>query len=103
MGQKFLLKFKISIYSLAMITWNAPSKQLQRGCMAWQDWNYEILITPHFDNNQFESEQEDGITLTNIKQTSYLFNKAIESLQKTIDTFSFSVRARSSSGTVSLS
>ena len=99
----FLFNFEISIYSLAMITWNAPSKQLQRGCMAWQDWNYEILITPHFDTNQSESEQEDGITLTNIKQTSYLFNKALASLQETINTFSFSVRARSSSGTVSLS
>ena len=102
MVEKFLFKFKISIYSLAMITWNAPSKQLQRGCTAWQDWNYEILIQPHFDVTQSERKQE-GITLGNIKNTSYLFNKEITSFQDIIDTFSISVRAKSSSGTVSLS
>ena len=82
-----------------MITWNAPSKQLQRGCMAWQEWNYEVLVMPSFDISQSIRKQE-GISLANIRETSYLFNKAKTSLKDTIDSFAFSVRATSSSGKV---
>ena len=98
MVKKFLLNFKPLIFT-AMITWNAPSKQLQRGCMAWQEWNYEVLVMPNFGITQSIRKQE-GISLANIKETSYFFNKAKTSLKDTIDIFGFSVRATSSSGKV---
>ena len=101
MVQKFLLKVNLCLFT-AMITWNAPSRQLQRGCMAWQEWNYEVLVMPNFDITQSIRKQE-GISLANIRETSYFFNKAKTSLKDTIDTFGFSVRATSSSGKVGLS
>ena len=80
--------------------WDAPSKQLQRGCQAWQEWNYELLVTTHFDVAVSETNPEDKITIANITETSYLFHRELTSFTEKIESFSFRVRAKSSSGTV---
>ena len=81
--------------------WDAPSKQLQRGCQAWQEWNYELLVTTHFDAAVSEANLEDKIIISDITETSYLFNRELTSFTENIETFTFRVRAKSSSGTVS--
>lgn len=84
-----------------MVTWSAPTKQVQRGCHAWHEWNYEIVVKPFVTVNISKSMEEEGIRITNITETSYLFNREMTRLENSIDTFSFVVRAKSSSGMVS--
>ena len=85
-----------------MVTWDAPSKQLQRGCRAWQKWKYEILVKPHFDHVVSGRKSEFETIIANITDNSYLFNMEATRLKDKFERFSFSVRAKSSSGTVNL-
>ena len=85
-----------------MVTWDAPSKQLQRGCRAWQKWKYEILVKPHSDNVVSGRKSEFESVIANITDTSFLFSMEATRLKDKFERFSFSVRATSSSGTVTL-
>ena len=56
----------LSIF-IAMVTWDAPSTQLQRGSRAWQKWKYELLVTPHFDNAVSGRKPELETIIANIE------------------------------------
>jgi len=86
-----------------MVTWDAPMKQLQRGCRAWQEWNYEISVTPVYDYMASNVKNEEPKAIINVRETSYLFDKELSNFYNWTEAFSFSIRATTSSGTVSLS
>ena len=87
----------------AIVTWDAPIKQLQRGCRAWQEWKYELSVTPIYDYRASNVKEEEPKAIISIRETSYLFDKSLSNFHNWTETFGFSLRATTSSGTVSLS
>ena len=81
-----------------MVTWDAPIKQIQRGCNAWQEWNYRLFVKPYYEDFN-EKQDTPEIMISNITGTSYLFsNNDFKSLSNVSNAFSFTVKATSESG-----
>ena len=86
---------------LAMIRWDAPSKQIQRGCCAWREWKYDVFIKPHLTEIETAGNDNvgDELKIMNISENHLLFTN-FSYLQHEFKTFVFTVRATSFSGTV---
>ena len=84
-----------------MITWDAPSKQIQRGCYAWQEWKYDVFVKPHLTEIEAAGNENvgDALKIPNISENHLLFTN-FSYLQDELKTFIFTVRATSFSGTV---
>ena len=82
-----------------MIRWDAPIKQNQRGCHAWQKWTYKLSIKTHL-TGIFPREEPFEITIKNISTTSFLYTRIFKNLESKSDLFEFTVKAASSSGEV---
>ena len=86
---------------LAMMTWDAPSKQIQRGCYAWQEWKYDVFVKPYLTDieNAGNDNVDAELKIPNISENHLLFTN-FSYLQDELKTFIFTVRATSFSGTV---
>ena len=86
---------------LAMMTWDAPSKQIQRGCYAWQEWKYDVFVKPYLTDieNAGNDNADDELKIPNISENHLLFTN-FTYLQDKFKNFIFTVRATSPSGTV---
>ena len=84
-----------------MITWDAPSKQIQRGCYAWQEWKYDVFVKPHLTKVEATGNDNisDELKIPNIHENHLLFTN-FSYLQDKFNVFIFTVRATSISGTV---
>ena len=112
-SHQFIIMVKLSITNLhmntnffssmllAMITWDAPSKQIQRGCYAWQEWKYDVFVKPHLTEIETAGNYNvgDELKIPNISENHLLFTN-FSYLQDELKTFIFTVRATSFSGTV---
>ena len=86
---------------LAMIRWDAPSKQIQRGCYAWREWKYDVFIKPHLTEIETAGNNNvgDELKIPNISENHLLFTN-FSHFQHKFKTFVFTVRATSFSGVV---
>ena len=86
---------------LAMMTWDAPSKQIQRGCYAWQEWKYDVFVKPYLTEIEAAGNDNvgDELKIPNISENHLRFTN-FSYLQDKFKTFVFAVRATSFSGTV---
>ena len=84
-----------------MMTWDAPSKQIQRGCYAWQEWKYDVFVKPYLTEIEATGNNNigDELKIPNISENHLLFTN-FSYFQDTFKTFVFAVRATSCSGTV---
>ena len=87
------------VWILAMVTWDAPMKQAQRGCHAWQKWEYEISVKTNTLRTTTK-EEPYGLIIRNISETSVLCTSIFTILSNKSDTFVFTVRATSLAGKV---
>ena len=85
----------------AIITWDAPIKQNQRGCHAWQEWKYKLSIKTHLAGI-FPKEEPFEISIKNISNTSFLYTRIFKNLESKSDLFEFTVKAASPSGEVTI-
>ena len=94
-------QFRFFLLLLAMITWDAPSKQTQRGCYAWQEWKYDVFVQPYLTEIEAAGKDNVGnkLKIPNISENHLLFTN-FSHLQDKLKTFIFTVRATSPSGTV---
>ena len=88
---------------LAMMTWYAPSKQIQRGCYAWQEWKYDVFVKPYLTDieNAGNDNVDDELKIPNISENHLLFTN-FTYLQDKFKNFIFTVRATSPSGMVNI-
>ena len=94
-------QFRFFLILLAMITWDAPSKQIQRGCYAWQEWKYDVFVKPYLTDIKVAGNDNvgDELKIPNISENHLLFTNFLY-LQDKFKTFIFTVKATSFSGTV---
>ena len=94
-------QFCLFLMLLAMIKWDAPSKQIQRGCYAWQEWKYDVFVKPHLTEIETAGNDNvgDELKIPNISENHLLFTN-FSYLQDKFKIFIFTVRATSFSGMV---